>query len=56
LPIPCPIVLLSRTKAGKLVEVGTMVVSPDGKNRTLTSTGIDSTGRIINNIAVFDRQ
>ena len=41
--------------AGKLVEIDTMVVSADGKTRTFASTGIDATGRVINNVAVFDR-
>jgi hypothetical protein len=49
-------VVISRTKAGKLVETDTMVVSPDGKTRTFTSTGTDATGRGLSNVAVFDRK
>src|SRR5271167_2578374 len=31
--------IISRTKAGKLVAIATIVVSPDGKTRTVTTTG-----------------
>jgi hypothetical protein len=49
-------VIISRTKAGKPVEIDTMSVSSDGKTRTLTTTGIDASGHPIGNSAVFDKQ
>jgi hypothetical protein len=49
-------IILSRLKAGKLVQVETVVVSPDGKTWTATRMGIDANGRRINDIAVYDKQ
>jgi hypothetical protein len=47
-------VIFSRSKAGKLVMIGTNVVSPDGKTLTVTSTV--TAGRGGTDIAVFDKQ
>jgi hypothetical protein len=47
---------VSRTKAGKVVQTGTNVVSRDGKTVTATITGTDANGRQINNIGVYDKQ
>jgi hypothetical protein len=47
---------VSRTKAGKIVQTVTNVVTPDGKMLTLTTTGTDENGRQFNNIAVYDKQ
>jgi hypothetical protein len=47
---------VSRTKAGKVVNTGTNVVSRDGKTLTATTTGTDANGRQINNIGVYDKQ
>jgi hypothetical protein len=49
-------VILSRFKAGKLVQVETLVVSTDGKTWTATRLGMDANGRKINDIAVYDKQ
>lgn len=49
-------IILSRLKAGKLVQVETVVVSADGKTWTATRLGIDANGRQINDIAVYDKQ
>jgi hypothetical protein len=49
-------VILNRTKAGKLVQTGTMTVSADGKSRSLATNGIDANGREVSNIQVFDKQ
>ena len=46
----------SLTKAGKLVQTTTIVVSPDGKTLTITLIGIDENGRPFTNIAVNDKQ
>ena len=46
----------TRTKAGKVVQTLTIVVSPDGKSRTNTTTGVDEKGQQVNNIAFFDKQ
>jgi hypothetical protein len=43
-------------KGGKVVQRVTVVVSHDGKTRTLNQTGNDAQGRAISNTVVFDRQ
>jgi hypothetical protein len=48
--------IFNRLNAGKLIQVGTFVVSQDGKTITITSTGIDGKGQPLNTIAVFDKQ
>jgi len=48
--------IVSRTKAGKLVGTQTEVVSPDGKTRTITQILLGANGRLIHNIAVYDKQ
>jgi hypothetical protein len=45
-----------RTKAGKLVQTATSVVSSDGKTRTVTTIGVDENGQQINNVAFYDKQ
>jgi hypothetical protein len=45
-----------RLKAGKLVQVGTFVISHDGKTLTTTITGINVNGQPIKAIAVYDKQ
>jgi hypothetical protein len=49
-------VILNRFKAGKLVQVETLVVSTDGKTWTATRLGMDANGQKINDIAVYDKQ
>jgi hypothetical protein len=49
-------IIISRTKAGKLVQTSTGVISLDGKTMTTTTTGINANGRQINDIAVYDKQ
>jgi len=46
----------TRTKAGKVVQIGTDEISADGKTRTLTTTGVNENGQHINNVAVYDKQ
>ena len=46
----------TRTKAGKVVQTVTIVVSADGKSRTVTTTGVDEKGQQINNVVVFEKQ
>jgi len=48
--------IFSFTKAGKLVQISTLIVSPDGRTTTLTRTGADANGRQVNDIAVWDKQ
>jgi hypothetical protein len=50
------IVIISDTKAGKLVRTETGVVSPDGKTLTNTTTQAIPNGPPINNISVYDKQ
>jgi hypothetical protein len=48
--------IFTRSKAGKLVGVGTAVVSPDGMTWTVTQTGPDANGRPANSVAIYDKQ
>ena len=43
-------------KGGKVVLTGTIMVSRNGKSRTVTTTGKDSKGKWTTNAAVFDKQ
>jgi hypothetical protein len=43
-------------KAGKTTLTGRIVVSQDGKSRTVTTTGTDSQGKKVTNVAVYDKQ
>ena len=48
--------ILARFKAGKLIAVGTLVISPDGKTFTNNNTGLGSAPGAMTGIAVFDKQ
>jgi len=48
--------IFNRLKAGRLIQVGTFVVSQDGKTLTIASTGLDGKGQPLNTIAIFDKQ
>ena len=43
-------------KAGEVTLTGQIVISKDAKSRTVTTTGTDSSGAKVTNIAVYDRQ
>ncbi len=43
-------------KAGKLIGTGKIVVSADGKSRTVTTTATDPKMSAFNNTAVYDKQ
>lgn len=43
-------------KGGKVTVTGRIVVSADGKTRTVTTSGTTSTGRKFKSIAVYDKQ
>jgi len=45
-----------RTKAGKVLQTQTRVMSADGKTLTFRATGINAKGQQINNIAVYDKE
>jgi hypothetical protein len=49
-------IIISYTKAGKLVRTSTNVVSQDGKTVTATAIGTDANGRPVINVAVYDKQ
>lgn len=40
---------------GKVTITQRSVVAPDGKTRTVTTTGTDGEGRKVNNVAVFEK-
>jgi hypothetical protein len=43
-------------KNGKTILSGRIVVSADGKSRTVTSSGGDANGKTISSLAVYDKQ
>jgi len=50
-------VVLSRFKGGKLVQIGTIVVSQDGKSRTNTTSGIiGANGLAGTTVSLYDKQ
>ena len=47
---------LSQTKGGKVTMSGKVVVSADGKTRTVTTTGTTADGKKFTTTAVYDKQ
>ncbi len=47
---------LTAKKDGKVVTTGEIVVSADGKTRTVKTTSTDSTGKKLKSSAVYDKQ
>jgi hypothetical protein len=47
---------LTAKKGGKVTLSGQIVISADGKTRTVTTSGTDSAGKKFKNISVYDRQ
>jgi hypothetical protein len=47
---------LTNKKNGKLMISGHIVLSADGKSRTLTLIGADAAGKKVTSIAVYDKQ
>lgn len=47
---------LTNKKGGKATTTGRIVVSADGKTRTVTTSGTDSTGKKFHATAVYDKQ
>jgi hypothetical protein len=47
---------LANKKDGKVTTTGRVVVSADGKTRTLHMTGTDSSGKKVSSTAVYDKQ
>ena len=47
---------LNVKKGGKVTNSGRIVVSPNGKSRTVTTSGINSKGKKFHNTAVYDKQ
>lgn len=41
---------------GRAMLTQTIVVSPDGRSRTVTTTGTDPNGQPVNTVAVYDKQ
>lgn len=46
----------TQKKAGKVMTTGRIVVSADGKSRTVTTTGTNPQGQKITTAAVYDKQ
>ena len=46
----------TRKKAGKVVQTGTIVVTMDGKTRTVTADGTNARGEHIHNVSVYDKK
>src|SRR4030095_14761887 len=47
---------LKGTKDGKQTLAGRIVVSADGKTRTVTTTATDAQGKKVTNVVVYDKQ
>jgi hypothetical protein len=47
---------LTVKKGGNTTTTGRIVVSADGKSRTVTTSGTDATGKKISSTAVYDKQ
>jgi hypothetical protein len=47
---------LTNKKGGKVTATGTIVVSADGKSRTVTVTATDAMGKKMSSTAVYDKQ
>ena len=47
---------LTGKKTGKVVTTGRIVVSADGKTRTVSTSGTDSMGMMMKSVAVYDKQ
>jgi hypothetical protein len=43
-------------KEGKVVLTGRIVISKDGKSRTVTTSGTDADGKKVESVAVYDKQ
>jgi hypothetical protein len=48
--------ITASTKAGKLVQVTTLVLSQDGRTITTTTRGINAAGQQVNQVAVHEKQ
>jgi hypothetical protein len=48
--------VVNRKKAGKIVLTSTNVVSDDGRTMTITTKGVDETGRTIDNVRVYNKR
>jgi hypothetical protein len=46
---------LTVKKGGKIVSSGRIVVSPDGKTRTVTTIGTNAEGKSYKTVAVYDK-
>jgi hypothetical protein len=47
---------LTNKKGGKVTTSGKIVVSADGKTRTVTASGTNSTGKKVSSTGVYDKQ
>jgi hypothetical protein len=47
---------LTNKKGGKVTTTGTIVVSANGKTRTVTTRGTDANGKRVTSTAVYDKQ
>ena len=47
---------ITSKKDGKVVGTGTIVVAPDGKSRTVTTTMTNAKGEKVTTTAVYDKQ
>ncbi|HEY0348482.1 MAG TPA: hypothetical protein VGC60_10055 [Pyrinomonadaceae bacterium] len=47
---------LAEKKSGRVVVTGRIMVSRDGKTRTVTTTSKNASGKTIHNTAVYDKQ
>src|SRR6476469_4370810 len=48
--------VLKNKKGGKVVLTGRIVISKDGKSRTVTTTATNAQGKKVTNVGVYDKQ
>jgi hypothetical protein len=49
-------VISASTKAGKLAQVATLVLSQDGRTITVSTRGVNAKGEQVNTVGVYDKQ
>lgn len=48
--------MVTQKKADKVTSTAKIVLSPDGKTRTVTASGTDANGKEVRSTAVYDKQ
>jgi hypothetical protein len=49
-------IICTRMKGGKVITVGTEILSADGRTLTISATGINAAGQKLSNVTVYEKQ